>query len=172
MTEYTEMEAVRYCRDLLEDNLDPTPQPSPTGYYVWPEDYDLISGELNLPIVIVRQKVAVGNDWVKKSGGHSKHEWLMEIYVLLAKGPLKYPNDYAADVEALQTHWAQAVATVLYLDLDLGGRVGIIGQSAGGGQHRIFTYWVEHSQWNQQVYWSVRFILPVFQFHTLTIGGV
>lgn len=172
MTEYTELEAMQYLQTMLSSTLDPTPQTAPTGVYVYPEDYeDSLTGLLPLPIVIISQKVALSNQWIKKAQGHTKHEWLIEVLVLLALGPLKYPNSASALAESMQTYWAKAMATSLFLDLDFGGRIGIVGLPRGQ-ERMIFTYTIEHSQWNQQIYWGLVFNIPVFQFHTLVIGGI
>lgn len=173
----TEIDALRGLQTLLQASLDPSPQAAPTGIYVYtgdpqdPGDYESSLASLmvnDLPIVIISQQVAVPGRLSQKAVGLLQHDWVMSVYILIAVGPLKYPNSVSAAAEAKQMHWATALAKALAVDYTLGGTVDNIGVAEGAGRTRtLFTYIIDHTQWNQQVYWGLRFVIPVVQRFTL-----
>lgn len=134
--------------------------------YVYPRQFSTIN-LTSLPKGIVSMRVGVENDMGVRVAGQEYHTWEAELMFILAEGALKYPNQASATAEALQFPYPKAVADILYANQGLSNTAQSIGK---GKPLSLFTYMIDHVQWEQKVYWAVRFMIPITQRHTVTVN--
>jgi hypothetical protein len=136
--------------------VDPSPQPTLAGVWVYPADHASITFD-DLPVCVVAQVVNQDREWGFATYGRGKHRWEAEILLFLERGPLT-DDPQSAQAEQKQDPWPQAVAAALMANLTLGGTVRAIGDD-----EKLFSYRVGHIHWWSDVYWGIRFVLPVLQ---------
>lgn len=150
--------------------IDPSPRDSLVGGWVYPTSYASIS-LATLPVAIVSRVVGVVDEWGIKATTAGIHRWSAEVLIPLAAGPLRYPNAASAAAETKQDTYEKAMADALYGSMTLGGTVMRIGGPSVEGSFKLFDCMINHMQWDQAVYWGLRFVIPVWQRHTQTMGA-
>lgn len=150
--------------------MNPTPQASLVNAWVYPTSYASINLAA-LPVAIVSRVVGVVDSWGLKAAGVGLHRWRAEVLIPLAVGPLRYPNEASAAAEAKQDTYEKALADVLFGDMTLGGTVLQIGEGGIPSGFKLFDCMINHMQWNQQVYWGFRFVIPISQKHIQTMAA-
>jgi len=145
--------------------LDPSPQPTPTAVYQFPEDFDTDAERAaidysDLPLVIVLNTVNVWNPWRPSSHGAIYHHWTADVLCLLAPAVTNIRQE--AEAKAKYVPWLRAMQLILYANQGLSGQVVTI-----GGNEFLFRYRVGNIGWiDTKVFWGIRFSIPVMQIHS------
>lgn len=148
---------------IVVNVIDPTPQDALVDTWVYPSEYGSIS-TASLPIAVCSRVVGQVGSIERRAFGVERHWWDAEVLILLATGPLEYPNAASAAAEAKQEEYVTAMAAALWANMTLNGTANRIGRSdAGGAELNLFDYMIDHMQWSQSVYWGIRFVIPVLQ---------
>jgi hypothetical protein len=130
--------------------------------FVWPFDsQSLTLGQL--PVAVTMRRLAVEQPWGWWAFGVSTRHFQAEIFILLEKGTIQTFDEKSARLELMQFGWAAAIADVLAADLTLGGAAEYVGNGEQGPTGRLFDYAMEHIQFRNDVYWGIRFVVPVVQ---------
>jgi len=163
-------DALVQLKAILAAGGSPTGQSAPSGVYVFPTDYGTIDGSLTLPVVICSEFVGQENQIVRKAAGLARHDWQAEILYLVSRGENAYPNQGAADAEALHTGIVAWLRDTLFPEMTLNGTAERTGEGGAAGSV-LFRYVVDHYQWNRTIYWGVRAALPVMQISRVTMAA-
>lgn len=134
---------------------------TPAGVWIYPDDYASIDTAL-FPFIVISESVGQVNSMQAITTTAFTRRWLVEILVFIAAGPLEFPNADSASAELLTQEWVDELHTVLASDVTLGGNCLSIGDGARGAP-LFFQDQATHSQWNQEVYWTLRLLAPVIQ---------
>lgn len=153
-------EALNALKTILAD-IDPAPQPTPVGIWIYPDDYASIS-TASFPFIVLSESIKQPANWSATNHRITSREWVIEIMVFLAQGPIEYPNAAAAAAELKTQPWADAIYQTLKDNRTLNGTVSKLG---GLQDNFIMSDRAMHSQWNQQVYWSLVVEVSVTQEH-------
>lgn len=151
-------------KTILAD-LDPSPQDNLAAVYVWPDDYDSMDYASG-PFAVVAQIVNEPFGWQPVSQGDGLHRWDAEILIMIEEGPIK-TLERLKTVEAKQVDYLLAVAKIIFDDRSLNGTV-----FATGGAESLLLYQIGHVEFDGNVFWGIRFRLPVAQIHSLPVGGL
>jgi len=153
-------------KTILAD-LDPSPQPSPTAIYQFPEDFDTEAERAavdyaDLPLVVVLNQVNVWNMWRPATHGSIYHIWICDVLAFLAPEVISIRQE--AEAKAKYVPWLAAMQTLLYTNVNQG----LSGTAlAIGNENYLFRYRVGNLGWiDTKVFWGVRFQFPVIQEHS------
>lgn len=169
MTDYTVSEALTQLRAILL-TASAGGQPALTAGYVLPDQYGALPAEPVLPFLVVSELYNAPNDWQRKADGLAVHEFMAEILLFAALGPLTTLNSDSAAAMLKTRNWPQAFAGVLFANQSLNGRALIIGE-ATGGMRRLFRYGVGHVYLDQKEFWGLRLELRIQQKHAQAMGA-
>ena len=86
----------------------------------------------------------------------------LEFY--LKRGENAWPSAGAAAAELQHRNWAIAVNDMLARNQTLGGTVFSIGEKRGPG-FAFADYLIDHEQWDQELFWAMRFLVPITQIY-------
>jgi hypothetical protein len=147
-----------------------------------------------LPFLIIQESVgrtASIGDLPTGRGARGWHDWNMELIFFLSRGENHWPSLAASKAELQHRNWAIAVNDLLARNQTLGNTVfSIIGQvwqrqklnynieigqtlgntvfSIGEKRGAAFSfadYLIDYEQWDQEIFWSMRFLIPVTQIY-------
>jgi len=150
--------ALGAMRQLFQQ-VEPAPNVSPVGVWLYPSDYESITTEV-LPMVIINELINNQNQWRRNTHHDSSQDiWTIEAMVFLYNGPITKASQAAA-AEALHRPWPGAVAAMLYKNQRLFNQVF---QVAELGTRRLFDYQIGQINWWNKAFWGVRFIFPIVQ---------
>ena len=134
--------------------------------YVYPDSYASVDID-SLPFAILQEGVgrtsSIGDI---PTGGNVRgwHDWAMELVLFLARGENEWPSTSAAAAELQHRNWAIAVNDLLSRNQTLSGTVFSIGEKRGPA-FAFADYLIDHEQWDQTVFWAMRFLIPVTQIY-------
>lgn len=165
----TQAEALRQAATILA-TASAAGQPSITGGYVYPDDYDTMPQVPVPPVIIVSTLPGVFNSFEKKANGLELHKWRMEVLLFLSEGEISEITPSAAEAVGRVAGWPEAVSEKLWANQNLGGTVLNIGNSVGQ-MPLLFEYMVGHIHWGNRMYWGIGFQLEIKQTRTLTMGA-
>jgi hypothetical protein len=140
--------------------IDPSPQPDPANIYEWPDDYATFD-YTTFPFIIVAQVVNEDFTWQPAATGVGYHNWAAEILIMLANGPTTR-MEAQKDAEVLHEPWLLATAKILFNNQGVDGTALNIGTAEA-----LTTYRVGNVGWDNQVFWGIRWVVPVRQEHSL-----
>lgn len=140
--------------------IDPDPQPVPANIYEWPDDYDTMD-YTTFPFIIVAQVVNEEFAWQPAATGVGYHNWLAEILICLTNGPTTR-TEAAAAAEVLHEPWLYATAKIFFNNQGVNGTALNI-----GSRETLTTYRVGNIGWDNQIFWGIRWVVPVRQLHSL-----
>lgn len=136
--------------------------------YVYPDDYSIVDTDVEaLPFMIIQESIgrtASIGDLPTGTDARGWHSWHMELVLFLHYGESEWPSPEASIAELQHRNWAIAVNDLLARNDKLGGTAFSIGEKRG----QVFAhadYLIDHEQWNQVPYWSIRFLIPVTQIY-------
>lgn len=156
----SEATALAALKTILGGITPPTGKESPNGVWVYPTDHASIDLRV-FPVIIVSQAVNTPASWgygERSTWRHNQHDWVAEMLLFLAEGAITN-DEQAAENELLQTGWTKAFNDLLKTNNALNDTV----QGIGDGDGTLFDYQVGHIDWWQNVYWGIRFELPITQ---------
>jgi len=134
--------------------------------YTYPDSYEDVN-ENDVPFLIIQEGVgrtaSIGD---LPTGGATRgfHDWNMELVFYLKRGENKWPSSAAAVAELQHRNWAIAVNDMLARNQTLGGTVFSIGEKRGIA-YAFADYLIDNEQWNQDPFWSIRFLIPITQIY-------
>jgi hypothetical protein len=134
--------------------------PELRGSFPYPADHAKIA-TYALPIAIVARRLDVQETWGWWGLGVGTRKFEIELLLFLEKGVVEYVTPQTAVIELRHMGWRQKVADVLAADLTLGGLVEYIGNGAQGENGLLFTSANTHIQWQNDVFWGIRFLIPI-----------
>lgn len=169
MTDYTVSDALGQLKTILL-TASAGGQPALTAGYILPDEYGVLPAEPALPFLVVSELYNSPNDWQRKADGLAVHEWVAEILLFAALGPLTTLNADSAAAMLRTRNWPQAFADALFSNQSLNGRALIIGEPTGG-MRRLFRYGVGHVYLDQKEFWGLRLELRIQQKHTQAMGA-
>ena len=134
--------------------------------YVYPDSYSSVDDD-SLPFLIIQESVgrtsSIG-DLPTGNNVRGWHDWAMEAVFYLARGENEWPSTGAAAAELQHRNWAIAVNDLLSRNQTLNGTVFSIGEKRGAA-FMFADYLIDHEQWDQTVFWSMRFLIPITQIY-------
>ena len=134
--------------------------------YIYPDDYSSVD-VTTLPFMVLMEGVgrsASIGDLPAGRNSHGLHLWHMEAVLYLNRGEKKWPSSGAATAELQHRNWAVEVNDLLASNRTLGGNVFDIGERREG-KYIYADYLIDHEQWNQEPFWTIRFLIPVIQVY-------
>lgn len=140
--------------------IDPSPQPPPVGVWIYPDEWEIVDVG-SLPIILVYDELTP-RERGTHGAGRARHRWTAVIDVLLVNGPL---NNEAmlAEAKVKAAAWEEAMEELLFGNGKLLGTVDIIGDGQTVGT--LYTYQPRPMRLKEQVFWGLRFKLPILQTH-------
>ena len=156
----TRLNAALEAAKTLLKTIDPDPEPPPAGVWLYPDEFERIRLS-QLPVVLVYDELTV-RERGQHGAGRSRHRWTAVFDVLLVSGPL---NNEAMLSRAKQrvAPWEEAMEELLFANGKLLGTVDIIGDGQTVGS--LYTYQPRPFRYLEQLYWGVRFRIPILQTH-------
>ena len=134
--------------------------------YTYPDSYEDVDTD-SLPFLVIQESVgrtASIGDLPTGGGTRGWHDWNMELVFYLARGENEWPSAGAALAELQHRNWAIAVNDMLARNQTLGGTVFSIGEKRGPA-FAFADYLIDHEQWDQEVFWAMRFLIPITQIY-------
>lgn len=132
--------------------------------HIYPDEYSSVNTG-SFPFVVVSESLKQAARWRQLTVERAERIWTAECILFLADGPLLYPDATAATAEKLGQEYAEDFYAALTADQTLGG---VVLRAGNVGDGLLFTDWGRHSQWNQDVFWSIVFEIPIVQSHEVT----
>ena len=159
------IDALNATKTIL-DGLAPADVTALKNVYVYPDEYADVD-EKDLPFLVIMESVgrtsSIG-DLPTGRDAHGLHSWAMELVLYLNRGENMWPGAAAAKAELQHRNWAVAINDLLARNRTLGGTVFDIGEKREQG-YIYADYLIDHEQWNQDPFWSIRFLIPVKQIY-------
>lgn len=140
--------------------IDPSPQPVPANIYEFPDDYSIFDYTV-FPFIIVAEVVNEDFTWRPASVAQGYHNWDAEILIMLANGPLTR-MEAQSNAEIQHQPWLLATGKILFNNQGVNGTVLNIGAAEA-----LTTYRVGNQGWDSQMFWGIRWVVPVRQIHQL-----
>jgi hypothetical protein len=136
------------------------------GVYTYPDNYEDVNSS-DLPFLIIQESVgrtASIGDLPTGRGARGWHDWNMELIFFLSRGENHWPSLAASKAELQHRNWAIAVNDLLARNQTLGNTVFSIGEKRGTA-FSFADYLIDYEQWDQEIFWSMRFLIPVTQIY-------
>lgn len=140
------------------------------GAYVYPDDFLPRYSEPNVkdyPFMIIQESVGrTSSAGDLPTGGNTRgwHDWAMELIIFLSNHEEPWPSAGAAVAEYQHRNWAIVINDLLARNQTLGGTVFSIGEKRGQA-FSFFDYLIDHEQWNRDLGWAIRFLVPIKQIY-------
>lgn len=134
--------------------------------YVYPDDYASVDTS-SLPFMVIQESIgrtSSTGDIPTGSNVRGWHDWAMELVLFLSLGENNWPSAGSAAAELQHRNWAIAVNDMLSRNQTIGGTCFSIGEKRGAA-FAFADYLIDNEQWDQQTFWSIRFLIPVTQIY-------
>ena len=159
------IDALNAARTILF-GLAPADVTALKNVFVYPDSYEDVDAD-SLPFMIIQESVGrTASMGDIPTGGATRgwHDWAMELVLFLSRGENNWPSAGAALAELQHRNWAIAINDMLARNQTLGGTVFSIGEKRGQA-FAFADYLIDSEQWDQNPFWSMRFLVPITQIY-------
>lgn len=132
------------------------------GGWVYQHEYENVSTN-DLPVFIVDKVDGVPNQRGVHGQNRSFDRWRAWVILYLYYGEPEHPSKEGAQATALEEGWIKAFSEALLDNLTLNDTVVKIGEP-DGNDLKVFDYQSDYWQWDAEVYWGIRFEIPIMQW--------
>jgi hypothetical protein len=160
------IDALNATKTILQ-GLAPADVTALKNIYVYPDDYANVD-DSSVPFMVIQESVgrssAMGDIPTGGTDVRGWHDWAMELVLYLNRGENEWPSSGAASAELQHRNWVIVINDLLSRNQTLGGTVFSIGEKRGQA-FALADYLIDHEQWNQKPFWSIRFLVPITQIY-------
>lgn len=131
------------------------------NHRIYPDPAEAVSlGDF--PALVLAEAPQVQHIWRQEAFGLARHDYTIALYIFVGAR-----QTGLAELHSRVLVWPQALATVLFADLTLGGAMHQIG---AGDSDQLFTYTIGPINWADGEYFGLKCLLPVTEKIPMPMG--